>query len=170
MNEVASLRDVDIVEIFNYNTENESGTGFDTTYWDAMLRAGKRVFADASDDNHNAGIFDDAFGGYIMVKANSLTHDHILQAITSGNYYSSSGPAIYDWGIRDGKVYVSCSVVNRINIIAGGFLGAGTTIIAKEGIDLVSCEIPLNGSESYVRVECVDEKGQKAWTNQLFII
>lgn len=167
--EVAHLKNVDILEIFNYNTENESGTGFNTTYWDTMLRSGNRVLADASDDNHNDEVFDDAFGGYIMVKAESLTHDNIMNAILSGNYYSSSGPVINDWGIRDGKVYISCSAASRINFIAGGFVGAGTTVIAKDGEQLITCEVPLNGNETYIRVECIDEKGHKAWTNPLFI-
>ena len=48
------------LEIFNYDTENESGTGFDTTHWDVMLRAGRRIWGTATDDNHNEGIFDDA--------------------------------------------------------------------------------------------------------------
>ncbi len=50
-------------EIYNYNTVNESGTGFNTTYWDEMLRKGMHVNADAADDNHN-GNFPDNFGGY----------------------------------------------------------------------------------------------------------
>ena len=62
-----------------------------------MLREGKKIFAFASDDNHNEGIFDDACGGYIVVKAEKLTHEDIVQNMLAGNYYSSSGPEIYDW-------------------------------------------------------------------------
>ena len=77
---------------------NESNTGYDETYWDVMLREGKRIFAFASDDNHNGGLFDDACGGWIVVKSERLTHEDILRNMMDGNYYSSSGPEIYDWG------------------------------------------------------------------------
>ena len=97
------------LEIFNYNTVNESYTGYDETYFDVMLREGKKIFAFASDDIHNEGLFDDACGGYIVVKADKLTHEDIVQNMLAGNYYSSSGPEIYDWGIRDGVAYVDCS-------------------------------------------------------------
>lgn len=74
------------VEIYNYNTVNESGTGYDTLHWDEMLRAGKRVFGFASDDNHNEGLFDDSCGGYVMVNADCLSHEEIVNNLLIGNY------------------------------------------------------------------------------------
>ncbi len=162
--------DFEILEIFNYNTQNESETGYDTTYWDIMLRNGRCVLADASDDNHNAGDFDDAFGGYIVVNAKALTHDDIVDAILSGNYYSSSGPEIYSWGIKDGKAYITCSASERINFIADGFVGAGTSFVAKSDRDLLQEAVfTLTGNENYIRAECRDLFGKKAWTNPIYI-
>lgn len=162
--------DFEILEIFNYNTQNESETGYDTTYWDIMLRNGRHVLADASDDNHNAGDFDDAFGGYIVVNAKALTHDDIVDAILSGNYYSSSGPEIYSWGIKDGKAYITCSASERINFIADGFVGAGTSFVAKSDRDLLQEAVfTLTGNENYIRAECRDLFGKKAWTNPIYI-
>ncbi len=160
----------EILEIFNYNTQNESETGYDTTYWDIMLRKGRRVLADASDDNHNAGIFDDAFGGYIVVKAKSLKQDDIVESILSGNYYSSSGPEIYSWGIKDGKAYITCSASERISFIADGFVGAGITFTAKSENNLLrEAAFDLTGKETYIRAECRDIYGKKAWTNPIYI-
>lgn len=165
-----TLADFEILEIFNYNTQNESETGYDTTYWDVMLRRGRHVLADASDDNHNAGIFDDAFGGYIVVKADSLTHDSITGSILAGNYYSSSGPEIYDWGIKDGKAYITCSPSERISFIADGFVGSGSTSLRKADEDwLQEASYPLTGKETYIRAECRDLYGKKAWTNPIYI-
>ena len=61
------------LEIFNYDTVNESATGYDETYWDVMLREGIPMLGFASDDNHNEGLFDDSCGGYIVVTV-SYTH------------------------------------------------------------------------------------------------
>lgn len=168
--EFIDVKAYEILEIFNYNTQNESETGYDTTYWDVMLRKGRHVLADASDDNHNAGDFDDAFGGYIVVKAKALTYDNIVDSILSGNYYSSSGPEIYSWGIKDGKAYITCSPSERINFIADGFVGAGTTFVAKSENNLLQeAAFSLTGKETYVRAECRDLFGKKAWTNPIYI-
>ncbi len=158
------------VEIYNYNTVNESGTGFDTYCWDLMLREGKQIYGFASDDNHNEGIFKDSCGGYIMVKANTLSHDDIIENIMAGNFYSTSGPQIYNWGVENGVVYVECSPVNRINFIAGNFVNAGITVMCDEKEDtMTQASFVLKGMESYVRVECVDIYGKTAWSNALFL-
>lgn len=157
------------LEIFNYNTVNESGTGYDTTYWDVMLREGTHIHGIAADDNHNEGLFDDACGGYIVVRAEKLTHENIIQSLLSGNYYSSAGPEIYDWGIKDGVAYVECSAVSRVNFIAGNYVNAGITVMpSKEGESLNRAEFRLKGNESYIRVECVDAEGKRAWTNTIW--
>lgn len=158
------------LEIYNYNTVNESGTGYDTTYWDVMLREGKKIWGVASDDNHNTEYFEDSCGGFIVVKAPKLSREDITQAIVDGNYYSSSGPEIYDWGIHDQVAYVTCSPVERVNFIAGNYVGAGATVLCEDGSDSVDYALlRLRGDETYVRVECVDSHGRTAWSNPIFL-
>lgn len=158
------------LEIYNYGTVLESNTGYDTTHWDTMLRKGNKVNAFASDDNHNQDILPDSCGGWIMVQAESLEHDNIVNALIEGNYYSSSGPEIYDFGIKDGVVYVECSPVNNVNFMAGSGINAGFSCwgIPKEDT-LTKAEYELKGDESYVRIECIDKYGKTAWSNPIFI-
>lgn len=157
------------LEIYNYNTVNESGTGYDTTHWDQMLREGRRIFGFASDDNHNEGLFADSFGGYVVVNAPELTHDAIINGLLEGNYYSSSGPEIYNFGVRDGVAYVECSPVNRVNFIVGNYINAGATVMC-DGIEetLTRAEYKLKGNETYLRIECCDKYGKTAWTNAIY--
>ena len=158
------------LEIFNYNTVNESNTGYDETYWDVMLREGKKILAFASDDNHNEGLFDDACGGYIVVKSERLTHEDIIRNMLAGNYYSSSGPEIYDWGIRDGAAYVKCSGVYRIDFIAGNDVNDGISHVCRSYEETVQFgEYVLKGHETYVRVKCTDRNGRTAWSNPIFL-
>lgn len=158
------------LEVYNYGTVNESATEFDTLHWDVMLRNGTHIFATASDDNHNDGIVDDSFGGYIMVKAEKLDHESIINSIIDGNYYSSTGPQIYDWGIKNNTVYVECSPVNRVNFIAGNYINAGGSVISEAGKDDVTqAEFVLRGNEEYIRVECIDVYGRTAWSNPIFL-
>lgn len=158
------------LEIYNYNTVNESNTGYDETYWDVMLREGTRIHGFASDDNHDEGLFDDACGGYVVVKAEKLTHDEIITNLLKGNYYSSSGPEIYDWGINDGIAYVDCSPVHRIDFIAGNLVNDGITNLCNAIEETITHgQYELKGHEDYVRVKCTDKYGKTAWSNPIFL-
>lgn len=158
------------IEILNYGTQIESGTGYDTTYWDTMLRDGRRIWGVATDDNHNHPGLDDSCGGYIMVKAPCLSREAITRSIVEGNFYSSCGPQIFDWGIHDNVAYVTCSPVQRVNFIAGNYVGAGATVLSEDGSDCVDYAIlRLRGDETYVRVECIDASGRRAWSNPIFL-
>lgn len=158
------------LEIYNYGTVNESATGYDFIHWDVMLRNGKKLFATASDDNHNDGIVEDSFGGFIVVKAEQLEHESIIEAIMNGNYYSSSGPEIFDWGIRDNTAYVECSSVNRVDFIAGNYINAGFSVVSKEKEDNITrAEFKLRRNEQYIRIQCTDKYGKTAWSNPIFL-
>ena len=156
-------------EIYNHNTVLESNCGYDVVYWDQMLRNGKHINAFASDDNHNEGLFEDSCGGWICVQAPELTHDAIVQNFIDGNYYSSSGPEIYDWGIKDGKAWIECSPVNHINFVAGNIINDGATVLGKEHEEsLTRGEYNMKGHEIYIRAEVVDKYGKTAWTNPIY--
>jgi hypothetical protein len=160
---------IDMLEIFNYNTVNECGLGFDVTYWDLMLRCGRHMNAYAADDNHNGGGFPDSFGGYIVVRAEELSHEAICQSIVNGEYFSSQGPDIYDWKVENNRFIVSCSAVERINIIVGGPVAFGVTRLSEYGVPLKEAVYQLTGKETYIRAECTDEHGHTAWTNPVWL-
>lgn len=167
--DILELQGLWAMEIYNYNTVNESATGADTTYWDLMLRSGRQVFAFASDDNHNQGIFDDACGAWIQVAAPSLSHEAIVSALLQGDFYSSCGPEIFGWGVENDCVWVECSPCERVSFICGGFVHAGATQISADRDGICRAEFPLTGKETYVRVECVDYDKKTAWTNAIFL-
>lgn len=161
---------ISALEIFNFNTVQESNTGYDVTYWDRMLRMGRRMNAFASDDNHNEGLFEDSCGGWICVQAPDLSHDSIVQNFIDGNYYSSSGPEIHDWGVRDGKVWIDTSAVNHVNFVCGNIINDGITVLGERFKDTLShAKYQLKGHETYVRVEAVDRYGRTAWTNPIYL-
>jgi len=167
--DILTLEGIWALEIYNYNTVNESGTGADTTYWDLILRSGRQIFAFASDDNHNEGQFDDSCGGWIQAAAPSLTHDSIINSLLAGSFYSSSGPEITGWGIKNDHAFVDCSACERVNFICGGYINAGGTMISPTRDGLKHAGFALSGSETYVRAECIDYQGKTAWTNAIFL-
>lgn len=170
IDEFSELENVWGLEIYNYGTEIECALGFDTASWDKLLTNGEDILGFASDDNHNSEKLPDSLGGAIVVCTDKLTHDTIIKAILAGNYYSTSGVDIFEWGIKDEVVFISCSDVRKINFIVGGAVGDGLTLYCQ-GLDetINYGEYKLNGTEKYIRIECVDKYGHFAWTNPYFI-
>ena len=158
------------LEIFNYGTMNECGRGICTREWDTLLEKNTFILGTAVDDNHNAGKFDDVGGGYTMVQATELTHDAIVTSLIEGRFYSSSGPEIYNWGIKHGTAWIDCSPAARVNFICGGPIGSGHTYLPElPGGKIVHGEHALKGTETYLRIECVDSAGRTAWTNPIML-
>lgn len=160
------------VEIYNHGCEVECRTGVATPFWDCLLRSGRRVFGLATDDNHNKNPYGDAapewdsFGGWVMVNSRELTASAIASSLREGAFYSSSGPEIYSFGIDGDKAYVECSPVEAVYFIR--YPGHGHSRRSKTGSLITGASVPLSGKESYLRVECVDERGRTAWTNPVF--
>ena len=89
-----------------------------------------------------------------------LTHEDIVQNMLAGNYYSSSGPEIRDWGIRDNVAYVDCSPVYRIDFVAGNDINDGISRVCGSYDDTIEHgEYELKGHETYVRVK-TDKNGK----------
>lgn len=171
--EVAALTDCFALEIYNHGCEVETRTGFSVDYWDVLLRAGRRIWGVATDDNHNANWFGDApdewdsYGGWVMVGAAELTHTALIDALVAGRFYSSSGPVIHRFAIEDGVARVECSPVERIHFTT--YERRGYSRSARGAGTVTAAEYELYGNERYLRIECVDERGRTAWTQPVFL-
>ncbi|MCD7739215.1 MAG: CehA/McbA family metallohydrolase [Lachnospiraceae bacterium] len=168
MDEVSGLKNIWAVEVYNYGTQIECGEGLDTAFWDSMLRKGTHVNGFASDDNHNPWKFFDSLGGYVMVRSEELTHEAIVNHLLAGDYYFSAGPEIYQYGVIDDRVYVECSDAEKIHFICGGLVGSSETLLAHTG-PLRYASHRLRENSGYVRIECEDAKGRRAWTNPIWV-
>ncbi len=161
------------VEIFNYTSVMETGNGLSTIHWDAVLRSGRKVWGVASDDNHNNNRYGeasaewDSFGGWVMVNADELSHEAITSSLLSGNFYSTTGPEIHYLSLDGNRVYVECSPVERIYFCT--YFRHGYSRCDAAGKTIESADYELRGTEKYVRVECVDKRGNIAWSNPIFL-
>lgn len=153
------------LEVYNYATVNECGEGEDTTFLEMLLRRGTDINVFAADDNHNEGNYPDSFGGFVMVRAETLTHENIVNGLLEGNFYASSGAVINQWGIKDGCVYVDCEGAKRVNFLFGGKVGSSRSVVYANDMPLKHVICPLQGTETYVRIEVTDMNDKKAWTN-----
>ena len=153
------------VEVFNGVCEQLLGLGDSSPHFDQALAQGFRWRAFATDDAHR--FKRDAGAGWIMVKSRTLTRSAILAAIRKGHFYATTGPEIHAIRLRRGTVRVECSPVRDIVFHAWGPLGRR---ISGKGLRS-EAEFPmewLRDGSNYLRVEIVDAKGRKAWSQPIW--
>jgi histidinol phosphatase-like PHP family hydrolase len=160
------------VEIYNHASEVGVKRGYGLHQADVLLAKGHRVTFNAADDahfKHPEGMFVDGFGGWVQVKAETLSPDALLAALKRGEFYSSQGPELHNVEIVEGTVRVACSPVESIVVS-----GRGATYSRVHGASLIEAEVPLPGAKAgkttpYVRVTVVDRDGRSAWTNPIWL-
>jgi len=157
------------VEIYNTSCDYERNTGLSASHIDGIIAAGLEPFIYAVDDQHDAGraqVPIDACGAWISVKAESLSVEHIMDAVKKGHFYSSTGPEIKDISIDDdGVISVECSQVKYISFVSTPSLGMK---FHAEGEPLTEAVYPGRPDETYVRIEVTDYEGRTAWSNPIY--
>lgn len=151
------------IEIYNHTTEVHSSRGDGTGLTDHLLNLGRRITLVASDDAH---FFEhDWFGGYVMVKAESLTPEALLASLKAGHYYSSQGPEIHSISYTETGVEITCSPAKAVIV-----LGHGAGSQQAYGNKLTKVSLPTNYVRpgGFGRVVIVDDFGRKAWSNPIW--
>jgi hypothetical protein len=152
------------IEVFNFTCECGIGRGDSGVHWDELLARGERLLGFAVDDAHCH--YPDSLGGWVMVKTADPTAEGIIEAILSGSFYSSSGPTIEDVTLSGDEVVVRCSPCQAVYVICPA-AGCGTTThrLARDGGPYTDVTLAVDPSWNPIRIECIDERGKKAWTN-----
>ena len=156
------------VEIYNHACTVGGLYDYDINVFDDILRDGKRVFASCGDDNHNTKEGDrllGSFGAFVMVNAESLSYENIVDGLLSGNFYSSMGPEIYSLYVEDSKVYVECSGAKRISYSTRGRRTKAVNAVDGYVSDAV---FEIRDTDEYFRIEVVDKNGLRANTQAYF--
>lgn len=163
--EILKLNGLTAVEIYNGASDVLHHVGNSTVCYDALLRNGSRMFAIATDDNHNDGYLeDDSFRGWIEVFANSNSVADITTAIEKGNFYASTGPKILDVCCDQTRVSIEFEQGCRVYLREQA---RNNQIVRLERDLNGSAEFELRGDEEYIRLEVVDSLGRTAWTNPI---
>ncbi|MBR3766705.1 MAG: PHP domain-containing protein [Clostridia bacterium] len=162
---------MDAMEICNFGCIAVGYQDYVPMVYDEMLRYGERIYCIATDDNHNRypedSLYCDSFGGFTVIKAESLTYENIISALKNGNFYASQGPEIKEMWYEDGKIHIKTSPVKKIDFVFGS-RRAVTRIAEKDAyIEEAECDVPENSI--YVRVSAKDEHGLPADTNAYFV-
>ena len=153
------------VEILNNCCYSGGLYEYNINVYDDFLRDGKRIFASCGDDNHNSR--DDSCGAFVMVNADNLTYDNIIEGLLKGNFYSSSGPEIYNLYVENGFVYIECSNAKHIHYSTEGRRVAFAD--ADKNGYINSAKFQIDESDGYFRLDVIDEHGKRANTQGYFL-
>lgn len=138
--------------------------------WDEALTAGATLYGVASDDAHDYDVggvyradkdtdgFYPAGGGWVMVRA-ARDAASILEALSTGDFYSSSGVTLARVEVEDGALVVEIAAddpgAHTIEFIGDGAVLSTVTDArtARQALD----------AASYVRAVVTRDDGAKAW-------
>lgn len=158
------------MEIYNYGCVEMGYEDYNPMVYDEMLRTGKRIFCIAADDNHNGTgdrKYHDSFGGFTVIRADSLDYRTVTRALENGDFYASMGPKIHDLYIEDNTVHITCSPAKFITLHCGA--RRSKRVAAKDGELLTEASFEIRPDlDTYFRLGVHDENGNHANTNAYF--
>jgi hypothetical protein len=165
------------IEAYNAGCELETGRGLSTVHWDELLERGRTCFGIAADDSHHAER--DSRFAWVWVRAGERSPGAVLDALATGSFYSSEGPLVHALRAEDGAIEIQCSPCQRVTLCTGrrrgssvsagpaGYLHRGE-IVAEEDGQITAARLVRPPGAPFGRVEIVDTRGRKAWTNPLW--
>lgn len=151
------------VEVYNHTSALSSDRGDGTVMLDQLLSRGHRLNALACDDAHFEA--DDAFGAWVMVKADARDPDALLAGLKAGHYYSSTGPEIHDIRFDGDEMVVECSPARAVYLQGKG--SRATQVLGRE-LTHVRLAAHKLGKNSFMRVTVMDHQGRRAWSNPMW--
>ncbi len=160
-----SLDAAHAVEVYNALAAGED-RGESWYLCDLLLGRGHRLGGYAADDAHFQPQDPPGCAAWVQVRAVSLDPAALLAALKAGHYYASTGPEIHTIRLHDGKITIRCSPASRV-LVTGCVPGKQV----QAGQALTQCSLPLDmfQSSAYVRVTVVDEAGNRAWSNPIWL-
>lgn len=168
MGDAAAIPGAHAVEVYNHTSQVRQARGGGAYYLDDILKTGRKINALAADDAHWICEGDenrDAFGGWVMVKAERNEPDALLTALKNGQYYSTQGPAIDDIVIDGETISIKCSEAIQIMVV-----GRGSKNEAVSGVDMTSAQFSLRKFlGSWCRVMVMSADGKLAWSNPIYL-
>ena len=158
------------VEIYNHGCA-QAGIVTDEPVYDDLLRADKKLFCTACDDNHNSAPLDharsDSFGGWVCINADKLDYASVMNALQKGDFYASTGPQIFSL-VREGMdVVIRTSAAKNICMITRG--RRTQAMIANQNEQVYGARFSLKETDGYFRIRVTDESGKCAYTQAYYL-
>ena len=173
---IIRTRGASLLEVFNAATSCNNypipipGFLSPSQIWDNVLSAGVPIFGVASDDSHHYHDFsperDNPGRGWVMVEAESLEADSVVEAMATGRFYSSTG--VFLSKLIQSTDEISLKIRKKgDSIFITKFIGA-SGVVHEEQVGREVAYRPT-GEESYIRAHVFSSDGLQAWTQPVFL-
>ncbi len=164
----------DAMEIYNHSSYVCGFPDYNPRVYDDMLRCGRRLYCLATDDCHCHAPEDsvrfDAYGGFVMIKADKLEYRTITKALEDGSFYASMGPEIKALWVEDDYVHVEFG--DNIRQVCYGTSGIWSSARFPEKgkeSEFHHASFKIEPKHLYFRLTLVDNEGKRANTNAYFL-
>lgn len=173
--ELRQVRNDKLFEIWNGHplVHNLGGGDHDSLedIWDRLLTDGKRLYGIAVDDAHH---FQGEFApersnpgrGWVVVRAERLDANAIVQALEEGQFYAITGVELEDIRVEPTRLTITIRPRGDFKYTTE-FVGRGGRVLARTGE--MTAVYELRGDEGYVRARMRDSMGYHAWTQPVFV-
>lgn len=161
--DAAAIPGAHAVEVYNHTSQLRTERGDSVQYADALLAEGRRIGLIAVDDAHFA--CPDAFGGWLMVKAEANDPEALLAALKAGAYYATQGPTLHDIAWGEDSVEVTCSPAASVMVLGRGSRAAQCV---EPGTTRTRLSLEKLRPGGFARVVVADAQGRRAWANPVF--
>ncbi|MBT3943761.1 MAG: PHP domain-containing protein [Chloroflexi bacterium] len=164
------------MEVFNghpgVNNEGGGASPSAESIWDRVLVSGQRMFGVATDDAHH---FQGEFGprrsnpgrGWISVNAEGLSDESLLEAMSRGDFYASTGVKFAELEVRGREIVMEVEpdtdLQLKYTVVFTGPNGRELWTTSGE-----SARFTLSRIDDYVRATVYASNGEKAWTQPVF--
>jgi hypothetical protein len=152
------------LEIFNNLCEVNHASGCADAWYDRLLWQGRRLWCVACDDTHQYS--QDAGGGFIMVKSETLTAEAVIGSLLTGSFYASEGPAIDSFFVEDGQAFLQCSPCRSVGFLTDSCPG---TAWQDPAAAIREAVWPIHAAARYCRAVCTDRYGRRAWSQPIWL-
>lgn len=161
---VLSLRGLSGTEIYN------TTSGFPTNarpysglFVDQLAAWGMLLPCMAADDAHQYR--EDTLKSWLMVHVREKTHQAVLEALASGDFYATQGPRV-SLSVEGSVARVTCSPASRV-VFYSDAVWNSERVTSGEGI--TAAVYHMAPHESFVRAEVIDSQGRTAYTSPVRI-
>ena len=158
-----SLPGAHAVEIYNHTSAIRIDRGDGTYLVDQLLARGRRLSIIAVDDAHFWR--SDAFGAWLMVKAEAREPAPLLAALKAGHFYATQGPLLHAVTWLDDRVEVHCSPACAVVVLGRG---SNAQPRLEPGQTRVSIPYERAAASPFLRLLVIDADGRRAWSNPIW--
>jgi hypothetical protein len=170
---ISRVTGASLLEVFNghpgVNLYGAPGRPAYDEIWDRVLSAGRVIFGVATDDSHNYQDFvpwlSNPGRGWVMVRAEELTQEAIVDGLAAGNFYASTGVTLTRLESSGEGIELEIEP-ERDLVYTTRFTGKDGKLLAET--TGLTAEYRTAGGETYVRATVINSSGPRAWTQPVF--